>query len=46
MQWYAMIKRFYEAGYYTTDNVKVFVTAGKITSEQYQEITGVTYATA
>lgn len=40
MDWYAIIKRYYVAGYYSKDQVQVFVTANKITSEQVIEITG------
>jgi uncharacterized XkdX family phage protein len=43
LDWYAVIKRYYERGYYTNDDVKIFVQVGKITPEQYQEITGEPY---
>lgn len=43
LDYYSLVKRYYERGYYTTDDVKVFVVAGKITTEQYQEITGEPY---
>lgn len=41
---YKIIKRYYDKGIYTKENVKVFVTAGKITLEQYAGITGEEYA--
>lgn len=40
MDWYALIKRYFDAGRYTADQVQVFVTAGKITAEQAVEIIG------
>lgn len=40
MDWYAIIKRYYDAGRYTEAQVTVFVDAGKITAEQAAEITG------
>jgi uncharacterized XkdX family phage protein len=43
MDWYTIVKRHYDAGRYTPDDVKVFVRAGKITPEQYQTITGEEY---
>ena len=43
MDYYTIVKRYYERGYYTTDDVKVFVEAKKITPEQYEEITGDEY---
>lgn len=41
---YTSIKRYYDMGKYTNEQMKVFVGAGWITSEQYQEITGIEYA--
>lgn len=40
MDWYALVKRYYDAGRYTAEQVQVFVTAGKITEEQAVEIIG------
>lgn len=40
---YKIVKRYYNKGIYSKENVKVFVRAGKITAEQYQEITGDAY---
>lgn len=41
---FGIIKRYYDKGIYTADDVGVFVRAGRLTPEQYQEITGETYA--
>jgi len=43
MNWFATIKRYYDAGRYTKENVATFVEAGKITPEQYEEIIGDPY---
>ena len=44
MNWYyTTVKRYYDAGRYTKEQVAVFVAANKITSEQYEEITGDAY---
>lgn len=43
MDWFKTISNFYIAGYYTNDQVKVFVVKGKITAEQYLTITGIDY---
>ena len=40
---YKIIKRFYDRGIYSAEDVGVFVTSGKITVEQYEEITGKEY---
>lgn len=37
---YKIVKMYYDKGIYTKENVAVFVKAGKITAEQYEEITG------
>lgn len=44
MDWYKVVKTYYDAGYYTPEQVAVFVEKGKITAEQYKEITGLDYA--
>lgn len=44
MDWYATVKRHYDAGRYTNANVATFVVGNKITSEQYEEITGEIYS--
>lgn len=43
MDWYKTVKNFYDSGLYTKDQVAVFVAKGKITPEQYEEITGEAY---
>lgn len=40
---FKIIKRYYDKGIYTNENVATFVRAGKITVEQYEEITGDLY---
>lgn len=35
-----IIKRYYDRGIYSKENVAVFMKSGKITKEQYKEITG------
>lgn len=41
-----LIKEYYDMGLYTKDQLKVFVQAGMITAQQYQEICGEPYAIA
>ncbi len=41
---YNSIKRYYDMGKYTNEQMKVFVQAKWITDEQYREITGIEYA--
>ena len=41
--YYSIVKKFYEMGIYTSENVKIFVLVGDITEEQYKEITGEEY---
>jgi uncharacterized XkdX family phage protein len=40
---YSIIKRFYDNGIYSSEDVARFVKARKITVEQYEEITGNRY---
>lgn len=40
---YNSIKKYYDMGKYTNEQMKVFVGAGWITAEQYKEITGIDY---
>ena len=40
---YKIVKRFFDRKIYTEDDVKKFVASGKITAEQYKEITGTEY---
>ncbi|MNT01068.1 hypothetical protein D3C72_1355200 [compost metagenome] len=44
LDYYKMVKNYYDKGYYTPENVGAFVKANKITPEQYQQITGMEYA--
>ncbi|MBP2002558.1 putative XkdX family phage protein [Paenibacillus shirakamiensis] len=44
MNWFKTVKRYFDMGIYTTDEtsslyVGKFVSTGKITAEQYKEIT-------
>ena len=41
--WYDSVKRYYNMGFYTNEQMKVFVVAEFITVEQYKEITEVEY---
>lgn len=43
MDWFKVISDYYQAGYYTVDQVKIFVVKGKITADQFLTITGQTY---
>ena len=40
---FKIIKRYYDRGIYSKENVRVFVESGKISKEQYKEITGEEY---
>jgi len=44
LDWFTIVKRHYDAGRYDVADVAVFVRAGKITPEQYEQITGEPYA--
>lgn len=41
---FKIVKRYYETSRYTKEDVATFVRAGRITAEQYKEITGDEYA--
>jgi uncharacterized XkdX family phage protein len=41
--WFKYIKKYYDEGIYTKDDVKVFVAQGYITADQYKQITGDDY---
>jgi uncharacterized XkdX family phage protein len=43
MDWFDIVNRYYKAGFYTNEEVQVFVEKGKITAEQYYEITKESY---
>lgn len=40
---YDVIKRYFDRGNYDADDVRKFVKAGKITPEEFKEITGEDY---
>ena len=40
---YKILKKYFDKGYYTSEQVKVFVNSGYITEAEYEEITGQTY---
>ena len=40
---FKIVKRYYDKGIYSKEDVATFVRAGKITPEQYKEITGEDY---
>lgn len=44
--WKTWISSYYQKGYYTDDQMRVFVTAGWITADDYKSITGQDYAAA
>lgn len=46
MNWYSLVQRYYNLGYYTVDQVKVFVVANKITEAEFTQITGQPYVPA
>jgi len=43
VDWFTIVKRHYDAGRYDAADVAVFVRAGKITAQQYEQITGEPY---
>lgn len=43
MDWFTLVKRYYDNGRYSKENVAVFVQANKLTSTQYETITGEVY---
>lgn len=45
MNWYEKIKRYFDMGKYTVEQVKVFVQTNKITTEEFTKITGESYIT-
>lgn len=42
-RYYKTVKRYYDKGFYTDEDVAVFVKTGKITAEEYTLITGKPY---
>lgn len=45
MDWYTTVKRHFDAKRYSPSDVAKFVVAGKITEDQFAEITGNDYDT-
>jgi len=43
MDWFTIVKRYYDSGRYTFIQAKVFVAAGKITEAEFTSITGLEY---
>lgn len=43
MDWFTVVKRHYDGGRYTKEQVKVFVVGNKITTVEYKTITGDEY---
>jgi len=43
MNWFKIISDYFKSGYYTAEQVKIFVAKGKITADEYQQITGQVY---
>ena len=43
MNWYEKVQRYYSKGYYTDNDMKIFVRGSKITEEEYKQITGLDY---
>lgn len=43
VNWFAVLKDYYNNGFYDDIALKVFVVRGKITDIQYKEISGIDY---
>lgn len=43
LDFYGIAKYYYDRGYYTVDDVRIFVNKEKITVEQFKEITNQDY---
>lgn len=43
MNWFEKVQRYYNWGYYSNENVAMFLKAGKITDKEYEIITGKEY---
>ena len=43
MNWFEKIKRYYNEGRYTDEQIRTFAKAGKITEEEFKIITGKEY---
>lgn len=42
-KWFRVVKAYYDAGYYDNESVRLFTRKGKLTPEEYEEITGEPY---
>lgn len=40
LNWFVAVKRYYDKGLYDNADVALFVAKGRITEEQYKQITG------
>lgn len=40
---FKVVKRYFDKGIYSKEDVAKFVSAGKLTAEEYKEITGESY---
>lgn len=43
MDWFKICTDYYNSGYYNNTSLKTFVVKGKITEQQYTDITGIAY---
>ena len=41
--WFGIAKRYYDMGFYTIEQVGMFVRAGYISAEEFEQITGEKY---
>lgn len=46
INWFDLLSRYYAQGIYTSDDLKVFVVGNKISTTQYETITGIPYVAA
>jgi uncharacterized XkdX family phage protein len=42
--WYDLVKLNFDSGNYSVEDCRVFVVKGKITAQEFADITGVAYA--
>ncbi|WP_461241217.1 XkdX family protein [Paucilactobacillus sp. N302-9] len=38
-----LVKKYYKLGFYTDDNLSIFIQAGYITADDFKELTGTAY---
>ena len=43
MNWFEKVKRYYDMGKYTNEQMKIFVKGNRITAEEYEMITNEIY---